>query len=124
MKEILYGDCNHNGLFLKQLFEKIQRLSNGDIHWKVSELNFNPVYKGDWDNGIPSREMEIIYNFRERALQNYTFRIYNSFLMKLLDNIETIYDGLFIGEIQGEQVKIKIFDGDIIELQANEIGEN
>lgn len=38
--------------------------------------------------------------------------------MELLVNIKTIYEGVFIGKIRGEQIKIKIFDGDIIEIEG------
>lgn len=79
-----------NSLFLKKLFERIQSLSDEDINWKVSNLEFIPIDKGDFYNGVPSREMETIYNFRKKAIEEYTFNIYHSSFMDLLDYIKTI----------------------------------
>ncbi len=53
MKQIMYEDCNNNVSFLKGLFEKIQRLSDEEINWRISNLEFIPVYKGDFYNGFP-----------------------------------------------------------------------
>ena len=50
MKQIMYEDCNNNVSFLKGLFEKIQRLSDEEINWRISNLEFIPVYKGDFYN--------------------------------------------------------------------------
>lgn len=35
----MYEDCNNN-VFLKGLFEKIQRLSDEEINWRISNLEF------------------------------------------------------------------------------------
>ena len=38
--------------------------------------------------------------------------------MKLLENIRIVYEGSFDVSIKGEQLKINIFDGDIIEIDG------
>lgn len=118
MKQIIYEDCNNNVSFLKGLFEKIQRLSDEEINWRISNLEFIPIYKGDFYNGVPNQEMEKVYDFQRKAMEEYVINISNSIFMELLVNIKTIYEGIFIGKIRGEQIKIKIFDGDIIEIEG------
>ena len=118
MKQIMYEDCNNNVSFLKGLFEKIQRLSDEEINWRISNLEFIPIYKGDFYNGVPNQEMEKVYDFQRKAIEEYVINISNSIFMELLVNIKTIYEGVFIGKIRGEQIKIKIFDGDIIEIEG------
>lgn len=114
----MYEDCNNNVSFLKGLFEKIQRLSDEEINWRISNLEFIPIYKGDFYNGVPNQEMEKVYDFQRKAIEEYVINISNSIFMELLVNIKTIYEGVFIGKIRGEQIKIKIFDGDIIEIEG------
>ena len=114
----MYEDCNNNVSFLKELFEKIQKLSDEEINWRISNLEFIPIYKGDFYNGVSNQEMEKVYDFQRKALEEYVINISNSIFMELLVNIKTIYEGIFIGNIRGEQIKIKIFDGDIIEIEG------
>lgn len=118
MKQVMYEDCNNNVSFLKELFEKIQKLSDEEINWRISNLEFIPIYKGDFYNGVSNQEMEKVYDFQRKALEEYVINISNSIFMELLVNIKTIYEGIFIGNIRGEQKKIKIFDGDIIEIEG------
>lgn len=118
MKQIIYEDCNNNVSFLKGLFEKIQRLSDEEINWRISNLEFIPIYKGDFYNGVPNQEMDKVYDFQRKALEEYVIHMSNSIFMESLVNIKTIYEGVFIGNIRGEQIKIKIFDGDIIEIEG------
>ncbi len=118
MKQVMYEDCNNNVSFLKELFEKIQKLSDEEINWRISNLEFIPIYKGDFYNGVSNQEMEKVYDFQRKALEEYVINISNSIFMELLVNIKTIYEGIFIGNIRGEQIKIKIFDGDIIEIEG------
>ena len=114
----MYEDCNNNVSFLKGLFEEIQRLSDEEINWRISNLEFIPIYKGDFYNGVPNQEMDKVYDFQRKALEEYVIHMSNSIFMELLVNIKTIYEGVFIGNIRGEQIKIKIFDGDIIEIEG------
>ena len=118
MKQIMYEDCNNNVSFLKGLFEKIQRLSDEEINWRISNLEFIPIYKGDFYKGVPNQEMEKVYDFQRKAIEEYVINISNSIFMELLVNIKTICEGIFIGQIRGEQIKMKIFDGDLIEIEG------
>ena len=69
MKQIMYEDCNNNVSFLKGLFEKIQRLSDEEINWRISNLEFIPVY-----NGFPNQEMDKVYDFQRKALASFILK--------------------------------------------------
>ena len=74
MKQIMYEDCNNNVSFLKGLFEKIQRLTDEEINWSISNLAFSPVYKGDFYNGFPNQEMDKVYDFQRKALASFILK--------------------------------------------------
>lgn len=118
MRKIMYEDGNNNATFLKELFVQVQALSNSELNWRISNLDFIPIDKGDFIDGIPSDEMEEIYYFQKKALEKQTIILTHNALMELLENIRTIYEGDFAVCIEGEQLKIKIFDGDIIEMDG------
>ena len=118
MKKILYKDCNNNAHFLKKIFLQIHALMETEINWNISNLDFIPIDNGDFVNGIPNIEMQKLYNFRKRILDEHRITINNVALMDLLENIRTIYDGNFVAVSNSELIKIKIFDGDIIEIQG------
>ena len=114
----MYEDCNNNAAFLKGLFVQIQALSDSDLSWSISGLDFIPIDKGDLIGGVLSIEMEEIYNFQKRVLDEHTIIITHNAFMDLLGNIRTIYEGKFEALVRGKQFKIKIFDGDIIEIDG------
>ena len=114
MRKIMYEDCNNNATFLKELFVQMQALSNSELNWRISNLDFTPIDKGDFIDGIPSDEMKEIYYFQKKVIEKQTIIITHNALMKLLENIRIVYEGSFDVSIKGEQLKINIFDGDII----------
>lgn len=118
MKTIIYEDCNNNAAFLKSLFVQIQELSDNELSWKISNLDFIPVDRGDFINGMVSMEMEKIYIFQKRILEEKTIIISHNDFIDLLRDIKTIYDGKFVVLIGGEPSKIKVLDGDIIEIDG------
>lgn len=118
MKKILYEDCNNNASFIRKLFTEIQSFSDDEIKWNISNLDFIPVDKGDYIGGIPDPEMEVINNFKRRILDEHEVIITHSFFMSLLENIKTIYEGKFTGILKGKIIQIKVFDGDIIEIDG------
>ncbi len=118
MRETMYKDCNNNIFFLKGIFFQVQKFSNTELNWKISNLDFIPVDKGDFVNGVPSIEMEELYDFQKRILEEYSINVRHNTLMELLKNIKTIYDGVFVALIDGKKFKIKVFDGDIIEIDG------
>lgn len=65
---------------------------------------------------MPGIEMEELYNFQKRVLDEHTIIVIHHAFMDLLENIRTIYEGKFEVLIRGKTLKIKIFDGDIIEI--------
>ena len=119
MRKIIYEDCNNNSIFLKELLNQVQILSDLKLKWSISNLEFIPVDKGDFIGGILSTEMEQLYNFQNRILDEHTITIAHSDFMDLLKNIKSIYEGKFEVLLRGKQLKIKIFDGDIIEIDGD-----
>ena len=113
MRKILYEDCNNNSMFMKELFIQVQKLSELKLSWSISNLEFIPVDKGDLIG-----EMEALYNFQERILDEHKIVISHNYFMELLENIRTIYEGNFEALIRGNQLNIKVFDGDIIEIDG------
>ena len=113
MRKILYEDCNNNSMFMKELFIQVQKLSELKLSWSISNLEFIPVDKGDLIG-----EMEELYNFQERILDEHKIVISHNSFMELLENIRTIYEGNFEALIRGNQLNIKVFDGDIIEIDG------
>lgn len=118
MRRIMYEDCNNNAPFLKSLFTQLQGLSDTELSWSISNLDFIPVDKGDFTGGVPSVEMEELYYFQKRFLDEHTVIITHNDFMILFENIKTIYEGKFEVLIAGKQLEIKIFDGDIIEIDG------
>ena len=113
MRKILYEDCNNNSMFMKELFIQVQKLSELKLSWSISNLEFIPVDKGDLIG-----EMEELYNFQERILDEHKIVISHNSFMELLENVRTIYEGNFEALIRGNQLNIKVFDGDIIEIDG------
>ena len=103
---------------MKELFIQVQALSDIELNWSISNLDFIPVDKGDFIGGVPSIEMEELYNFQKRILDEHTVIVTHNIFMDLLENIRTIYVGEFEVLIGGKQLKIRIFDGDIIEIDG------
>lgn len=118
MKRIMYKDCNNNAIFLKDLFIQIQSFSNAELSWNISNLDLIPIDKGDYVNGIPSFEMEKLFEFQKRVLDEHTVSIPHTAFINLLENIRTIYEGKFVTAIEDKQIEMKVFDGDIIEIDG------
>ena len=118
MKEVMYKDCNNNAGFLRGLFIQIRALSDAELNWSISGLEFIPVDHGDFIGGVPDGEMKKIYDFQKRILDEYTITVTHSVFMELLRNIRTVYEGRFETLIGEKQFKVKVFDGDIIEIDG------
>lgn len=118
MRKKMYEDCNNNAEFLKGLFHQMQALSDSELNWRISSFDFIPVDKGDFIGGVPDIEMEQLYNFQKRLSDEHTIIIIHNDFMGLLKNVKTIYEGRLEVIIKGKPLKIKIFDGDIIEIDG------
>lgn len=118
MRKVMYEDCNNNVSFLKDLFSEIQLFSDTELNWSISNLEVIPIDKGDSICGILRPEMELLYNFQKKVLEEHSVIISHNFFMSLLKNIRTIYEGNFISIIKGKSTKVKVFDGDIIEIDG------
>ena len=121
MRKIMYEDCNNNAVFLKKIFEQAQTLSGAELKWKISNIDFIPIDKGDFVGGMPDDETKKLYDFRTRLLNEHVILIGHSAFMQLMKNIKTIYEGKFETLIIDKQLVIKVFDGDMIEIDG-EIG--
>ena len=121
MKEIMYEDCNNNIQFVKEIFCKIGLRVNNELMWSVSNLDLAPVDTEDYNGvgGTVSNGRQRVYLFEQRVLNEHTVMISHVELMNLFDDIRTIYEGVFVVVINGNQSKISIFDGDIISIQGN-----
>ena len=118
MRNIMYEDCNNNAAFLKGLFIQIQALSDQELSWSISNVDFVPVYKGDFVGGVPDIEMEELYNFQNKILDEHTVIVTHNIFMGMLENIRTIYEGEFRVLINNKPLNLRIFDGDIIEISG------
>lgn len=118
MKKIMYENCNDNAAFLKELFLRIQALSVTELSWNISNLEFISANQEDFVGGIPNLKMEKLYNFQKKTLEEYTVSIMHGDFMELLGDIKTIYEGDFATLINGKHAMVKIFDGDIIEIDG------
>lgn len=123
MRKIVYKDCNNNAAFLKELFLQIAKFSDIELNWEISQLDFILVDMGDCIGGVPSIEMEGLYDFQKKILEEYSINVMHNELMKLFENIKTIYEGAFVALIDGKTFKIKVFDGDIIEIDGEKEGD-
>ncbi len=121
MKEIMYEDCNNNIQFVKELFYKISLMVKNELMWNVSNLDSVPVDSEDYSGvgGVVDNSRQRVYLFQQRILNEHTVVIGHKELMSLFDDIRTIYEGVFIVEINGRNNKISIFDGDIISIQGD-----
>ena len=121
MKEIMYEDCNNNIQFVKELFYKISLMVKNELMWNVSNLDSVPVDSEDYSGvgGIVDNSRQRVYLFQQRILNEHTVVIGHKELMSLFDDIRTIYEGVFVVEINGRNNKISIFDGDIISIQGD-----
>lgn len=114
----MYEDCNNNTAFLKGLFDQVQAFEASELNWSISNLDFIPADKGDFIGGVPRTEMEQLYNFQKRISDEHTITAAHNDFMDLLKNIKTVYEGRLEVLIRGKQLEIKIFDGDIIEIEG------
>ena len=62
--------------------------------------------------------MEKLFDFQKRVLDEHTVSIPHNVFMNLFENIRTIYEGKFSTVIEDKQIKMKVFDGDIIEIDG------
>lgn len=119
MRKVMYEDCNNNASYLKVVFTEIQSFSNVELNWNISNLDFIPVDKGDYIGGVPSPEMEVLYNFQKKVTEEHEIIVAHNIFVSLLGNIRTIYEGKFTAIIKGGTIKVKVFDGDIIEVDGD-----
>ncbi len=121
MKEIMYGDCNNNIEFIKEIFHKIGLMVKKDLMWSVSNLDLIPKDSEDYNGvgGTINNSRQRVYLVQQRILNEHTIVIEHKELMELFNNIRTIYEGIFIVVINGRQNRIAVFDGDIISIQGD-----
>ena len=121
MKEIIYEDCNNNIKFLKKIFLKVGFMVKKELMWNISSFDSIPVDSEDYSGvgGTVNNSRQRVYLFQQRILNEHTVVIGHKELMNLFNDIRTIYEGVFVAVIDGHQIKISIFDGDIISIQGD-----
>ncbi len=115
----MYEDCNNNADFLRSIFVEAQSFSETELRWTVSDIEIVPLDQGDYGISEPDSNKEMVYNFSMKVLSEKKVLIRNSELMEILNLTKTIFNGKFVSNINDNSVSIKIFDGDIIEVQGN-----
>lgn len=63
-------------------------------------------------------KIEEVYDLQKRVLEEHSKNVMHNDLLKLSENIKAIYEDLFVALIDGKTFRIKIFDGDIIEIDG------
>ena len=121
MKEIIYENCNNNIKFLKKMFLKVGFMIKNELMWNISNFDSIPIDSEDY-SGVGrtvNNSRQRVYLFQQRILNEHTVVIGHKELMNLFNDIRTIYEGVFVAVIDGHQIKISIFDGDIISIQGD-----
>ena len=121
MKEIIYENCNNNIKFLKKMFLKVGFMIKNELMWNISNFDSIPIDSEDY-SGVGrtvNNSRQRVYLFQQRILNEHTVVIGHKELMNLFNDIGTIYEGVFVAVIDGHQIKISIFDGDIISIQGD-----
>lgn len=121
MKEVVYEDCNNNIQFVKEMFLKIGVMVKDELMWNISNFDSVPVNSEDYSGvgGTVNDSRQRVYLFQQRILNEHTVVIGHKELINLFSDIRTIYEGVFVATIAGQQSKISIFDGDIISIQGD-----
>lgn len=119
MRKVMYKDCNNNASYLKEIFTEIQSFSNVELNWNISNLDFIPVDNGDYIGGVPSPELEVLFNFQKKVKEEHGVLVAHNIFVSLLRHIRTIYEGKFTAIIKDGTINIKVFDGDIIEIDGD-----
>ena len=121
MKQIICEDCNSNIQIVKKLFDLIAGMGKEKLEWTISNFESIPMDCGDYSSigKDVDNSRQRVYLFHQRVLREYAVILEHRELMNLLDDIKTIYEGIFVVTIAGSQSKISIFDGDIIEIEGD-----
>ena len=73
----------------------MQALFDLELNWSISNLDLIPIDKEDFMWGVPSTEMEQLYNFQKRILDEHKVIATHNDFMDLLKNVKAIYEGRF-----------------------------
>lgn len=118
-KIITYEDSNDNGIFLLNLFVKIEFYLEIKLNWEVFNVQVIPLCKEETTTGKLTPERQIVYNFQQKILKEFTINISNKNLINLLKYIKTIEEGTFKFINKNDKIIINIIDGYIIEIESN-----
>lgn len=122
MKRIMYSDCNNNINFIKDILRKMKIISSVDLVFAISDMEMLSVDMGDSYDGKLDPRIQKVYDFQEKIKDEHKVFLNYIEVMDLLNNVRTIYYGVFETVNSSEYSKVKIFDGDIVELYG-EISE-
>jgi len=119
MREFLFEDCNNNAGFLKKLFIEIQKFYSHDLIWEISNLDILSLPQKDYIEGTRNPEIEKVYEFSVKVLNEHKVAVSNSCLLDILDYTKTIYYVDIVSNLDDGEIKIKIFDGNFITVYCD-----
>lgn len=119
MRKIFYKDCNNNVEIIKEIFKEVQKCVGDELVWDVSDLEIVPIIQRDYINETLDDDIEKVYKFGLQVSNEHHVLISSTELNSIIEYTKTIYYGMFQANIDGSKiVTIKIFDGDIIEIDG------
>lgn len=119
MRKIFYKDCNNNAEILKEIFKEVQKCVGDELVWDVSDLEIVPIIQRDYINETLDADIEKVYKFELQVSKEHHALISSTELNSIIEYTKTIYYGMFQANFDGIKiVTIRIFDGDIIEIDG------
>lgn len=119
MRKILYKDCNNNAEIIKEIFIEVQKCVGDELIWDVSDLEIIPIIQRDYIYETLDSDIENVYKFEQQVSKEHHVLISSSELNSIIEYTKTIYYGMFQAIFNGSKIAtIKIFDGDIIEIDG------
>lgn len=117
---ILCEDSNRNISVITGLLRKIE--SSAEIReWTITDFQAIPTYSKDWSGvggAVPDSPGQRLYEFTERIRDEHAVVLSHSEFTALLENAMSVCYADISFVASGQNNKITVFDGDIIELNG------
>ncbi|MGB8454104.1 MAG: hypothetical protein WCD89_17465 [Anaerocolumna sp.] len=119
MRKIFYKDCNNNAEIIKEILIEVQKCVGEELIWDVSDLEIVPIIQRDYIDETLDADIEKVYKFGLQVSNEHHVQISSTELNLIIEYTKTIYYGMFQANLGGSKIgTIKIFDGDIIEIDG------
>ena len=120
MRKIFYKDCNNNAEIIKEKFKEVQKCVGDEVIWDISDLEIVPINQRDYVEETLDADIEKVYKFGLQISEEHHVLVSSTDLNSIIEYTKTIYYGIFQANYNGGKiVTIKIFDGDIIEIDGS-----